>query len=150
MKMSKKVSIIVIVAVMILVAAFFVAFYWRGSTKPIEAVANKFQPPSSWVLKSEHVDPPSLLCLDGSCPGLQRTWSLNHFVDFEALDSSVRVLGWKLQSNTCPTTNDEPLKNGVCMIYASYHGYLIQLSVDSHNGSENTAVTMNVAKDNAS
>src|SRR5690606_25675917 len=88
MRNPKKIAIIVGVILLATIATLVYLVLWTGSTKEIEAIADKFQPGESWTLVSEKIKPPQYLCLDGGgCPQLVRQWESNEALTIEELEN---------------------------------------------------------------
>lgn len=79
MKKTVRISLITIASLIALGALFLIVVAWPGSTKKIERVADQFQPSSEWVLESETVNPPRLLCLMADCGEIRKVWSRANF-----------------------------------------------------------------------
>lgn len=74
-KLSPGRILAIVIAVIVLVPILFIVIgFWPGSTRGIEAVANKFQPGEGWVLESEQINPPMLICLQGDCGEVRKVW----------------------------------------------------------------------------
>jgi hypothetical protein len=141
MKTLKKVAIIVAILIVAFVATFFIAFYWRGSTKPIEAEMNKFKPDVSWQLVDESFNPPKLACFSGECPHAQRVWLSDSAVDSSSLRMLIGDAGWHTHENIC----DNDTYN--CFVTLQDSGYTIQISTDTNNSDKSkTKVVINMWK----
>jgi hypothetical protein len=68
--------------------------FGHGSTKEIEAVADKLQPDPNWTLRVNEVLPPRLMCTDGVCPSIFRIWESNLPLDYQGFQALVRAAGW--------------------------------------------------------
>lgn len=74
-KYFSRILIVLSIAAALFIGFMIFALFYRGSTKPILAVADKFKPDSSWRLTQESIEPPMLLCIgDLPCPNASRTW----------------------------------------------------------------------------
>lgn len=81
----------VVIAVIVLVPVLFVVIgFWPGSTKDIEAVANKFQPGDGWRLESEQIEPPRLICLQADCNTMTRAWTLEKNITTEEFRDRIK------------------------------------------------------------
>lgn len=89
-KLSPGRILAIVIAVIVLVPILFIVIgFWPGSTRGIEAVANKFQPGEGWVLESEQINPPMLICLQGDCNTMSRSWSLDKNITTEEFHNAV-------------------------------------------------------------
>lgn len=86
MKALKQLSLAAKIGIGALVAIVAVVFLltYQGSPNKILAVADTFQPDSSWVLKSDNVVPPAFFC-PKACPEVVRTWERSTPVTYEEL-----------------------------------------------------------------
>jgi hypothetical protein len=74
-KYFSRILIVLSIATALFIGFMIFALFYRGSTKPILAVADKFKPDSSWRLTQESIEPPMVLCIgDLPCPNASRTW----------------------------------------------------------------------------
>src|SRR5690606_33894070 len=79
-----KIAIIVGVILLATIATLVYLVLWTGSTKEIEAIADKFQPGESWTLVNERIEPPRMVCLgDVACPSISRTWNSQEMISRE-------------------------------------------------------------------
>lgn len=91
MKISHwRIAAMVIGGIVLLVVAFAVIGFWPGSTKDIEAVANKFQPGDGWKLESEQIEPPRFICLQADCNTMSRRWALEKNITTEEFRDAVK------------------------------------------------------------
>lgn len=144
-------KITIIAGAVLLALAAFVAYIalWTGSTKEIEAVANKFQPGDSWTLVSERIEPPRKLCLDAACPSLSRTWTMpqpltrEQFV--ETLPSEYKA---KVEGNCPEAIPDELFGQYSCLAIGFTGGYKVNISYAIDPQLDNKyRVTLNVRKE---
>lgn len=95
MKISHwRIAAMVIGGIVLLVVAFAVIGFWPGSTKDIEAVANKFQPGDGWKLESEQINPPMFICLQADCGEMHRSWKLDKNITTEGFIKAIKDSGW--------------------------------------------------------
>jgi len=95
-----------------------------GSTKPIREVADRFQPPSSWELVRENIEPPRLFCLGVDCNELSREWRISEPITLTELHEIVQPTGWSYEhSGDCETLGVSEKDDGrefLCTI--TFHG----------------------------
>lgn len=77
--MTKKrrplIALKIIIGVVVLLGGIVFIFFYQGSTRSILKVADKFQPDESWIMITERVEPPQIICLNSvPCPSLHRAW----------------------------------------------------------------------------
>lgn len=75
-------------------------YFWEGSTKPILAVADKFQPGSAWILEQETIRAPRIVCesIDVECPYVGKSWrseTVNQLT-YEQLNFLLNTTGWQI------------------------------------------------------
>lgn len=123
---------------LVLLGIVLFIFYWHGSSKSIEAAANKFIAPSSWKLDKNEVHPPSIICWNGyRCPSVYRDWKIpanSSAADIQGFIKSPHV---KMQLES--SCNNVTYRNSTILI-CSYYGsddtfsYIVS-PIDYSNGS---------------
>lgn len=131
-KTMKKIIVSIIGVLVFLLIIFLFMVYWRGSTKDIEAVANRFQPPTSWKLKSKIIHPPAIVCLDGgTCPELSWSWTLQNTLSKEQFINLLEAATWNfpVESDCIPLQNITGPQVETCSAAGTSNGYDIAISI---------------------
>lgn len=74
LSVGKKIATITGGLALVFVLGVVFVFSYQGSTKDIEAVADGFVVPNGWSKTQDRIVPPKIICLEGSCPQMQRSW----------------------------------------------------------------------------
>lgn len=69
----------------------------RDATNAVVAVANQFEVPNSWELKSQRTTPDRVLCYSGGCPRVARRWTAPDELSSTEFVNLYRSVGWKLR-----------------------------------------------------
>lgn len=128
----KKIVLGVIGGIVVLIGATIFVFTYGGSTKPILAVANQFQPSESWELVSERVEPPRLACIGSvSCPSIHKVWRSGAVVTRDELARSVANLGLGLSiEGDCKVDRGHFNGSTVCSAKGRKQGFNVEVVVD--------------------
>lgn len=97
---KKKWIIISTITLISLAAIFYYLFISvSGSSKPIEAVANEFEPGSQWTLIENEIIPPKFFCMDtyngNSCPQVSRRWQIDSQISPSDFKSILQNTTWE-------------------------------------------------------
>lgn len=112
----------------VLVAAFMIIY--QGSTRDIVAVADKFQPGPGWVMESEQIEPPRIICLgDVACPSVTRTWRLDEKLDEENFASLMKIYGSQGSPRLVDCSFRQINDGRICSVDTSVEGYIVQVYV---------------------
>jgi hypothetical protein len=120
------------------IAVVIFMFLYQGSSKEIVAVADKFDPGEGWVLESESVTPPQIICYGGTCPEVVRKWKLKGSVDSTNLKAIMNSLKNFQSSSTENCALEEIKSENLCNIQLYQNGYSIQVYLDNSNTIDKT------------
>ncbi len=113
----------------VIIGGFIYWLMWTGTTDDIEAVADQFQPDSSWTLVQSSSNPPATICAS-ACPSLTRNWTTKEPVTQDDLVDTVNRSGWggvKIKSSCNP--EDAASKGNVCGMYGQVDRYKVDIFV---------------------
>lgn len=126
----KKIVLGIIGGLVVLIGATIFVFTYEGSTKPILAVADQFQPGESWELVSERVEPPRLACIGSvSCPSIHKVWRSGTVVTQDELARSVAKLGLFIEGD-CKVDRGHFNGSTVCSAKGRKQGLNVEVVVD--------------------
>ncbi len=119
MSRTKKIVLGLIIVIAAVLGIGIWTLFWTGSTKDVEAVADKFHPPSAWTLVDEQVEPPRMVCLgDVPCPQVTRTWKGDSEISYGDLKKMLADAGWDFAIQGDCTLSDNASGN-VSLCHAS-------------------------------
>ena len=150
MKKAWKIASVVVVVLVASLAGFFYWATWEGSTKEIVAVADKFQPESSWRQVTNQVVPPRTTCLEANCPSVHRVWEMKEIPTKQELEKLLINAGWEfeIEGDCIPS----PYVSGSggstrCHARGVDEGYEINMYMSaSYNGSTVPKVALSIDK----
>lgn len=122
---------ITVPVVIVLAAGFFFLFIYQGSSKPIEDVADQFQPDKSWQLVDNRVVPPTFTCLEANCPSVHRSWKIGKNLTKDEFQRLLDDSGWDFAiEGTCVAESRVTGTPGtVCSAHGERNGYQIEVEV---------------------
>ena len=136
----------VVIAVIVLVPVLFVVIgFWPGSTKDIEAVANKFQPGDGWRLESEQINPPMFICLQADCGEMHRSWKLNKNITTEEFTKVIKDSGWghmiegDVQCQAPDSSNTSSTGFTLCEVDGLVDAYRIEITATGNRDNDTAA-----------
>lgn len=137
-----------LVAALLVIVLLAVSFwlFWVGDTRDIEATADKFNPGPEWSLVSNVATPPRTLCVDGSCPSLDRTWHITHNLTKEEVTSITRKTSWNMQpEDPCFYSSHTNTAAPTCYFHGSTPKYTLVLRVkNATNPTDTTEATLTI------
>lgn len=148
MKISHwRIAAMVIGGIVLLAVAFAVIGFWPGSTKDIEAVANKFQPGDGWELESERISPPMFICLQADCGEVYKVWrgkpaAFTSCVELAAISRS--VTGDFKPDDEVKLRNDGSGIVKSCDMRRVVDGKSITFSYQSYNEREQSMIILSI------
>ncbi|MCW4385831.1 hypothetical protein OH146_08600 [Salinibacterium sp. SYSU T00001] len=114
--------------IVLALAAFLVAKI-PGSTEEIEAVADSYPVDESWLLASEQIVPPRILCFDSvPCPSVQRHYVLPAAVSMEDFTERARSMGLDTIEGDCVENEGRSVQTA-CHAHGTVGGF--EVTVDS-------------------
>lgn len=145
-----KITLTIVAILIIIASGFWLWLTHEGSTTEIEAVANQFQAPSSWVETDYRIEPPRSVCLgDNPCPSAAKYWSVSHAVSKQELQDALRESGWNFNTKGECDAAEAAAGTGVtiCEAEGISGGYSVLLSAfGARNHPDSTNVTLNIRK----
>ncbi len=129
----------------VIVGGFIYWLMWTGTTDDIEAVADQFQPDSSWTLVQSSSNPPATICAS-ACPSLTRNWDMDSTATQDDIINAVKRSGWadvKIRNGCDP---EQVAQNGnFCTMYGFVEGYQVQIiALRSNSKSDPPTVSLHM------
>lgn len=153
MSKGKRVLIATGIIIALIVIWYLVVVFWHGSTKPILAVADKFQPGASWEMTSETIKPPKIICGDVAvpCPMVTRIWKNkdNPEMTYDQFAALLELAGWsfKVDGRDCKQafgSQNKPAK--LCEATGVKDGFYVDISYTSATEYESAQIYLYVKK----
>ncbi len=95
-KLGWKIGSTVIIVCFAIIIIFILWFLNPGDSKEIVSAANQFKAGVGWHLKTEHIEPPSRICIDVDCPSVQRSWAIPSPLTKPEVQNFIKDAGWKI------------------------------------------------------
>lgn len=153
--MSKVKRILIGVGIVVALIAiwYIIAVFWQGSTKPILAVADKFRPDQSWIMKKETIRPPKIVCesVDIVCPEVTRYWESkdDKGLSYEQFADLLKSAGWNftIHGRNCePDQGNEAPLVYLCEASGTIGGFYIDATYIKGIGDEKPHIDLYVKK----
>lgn len=147
-KRAKLILTVVLTLIGLLIAAYLVVVFWHGSARPILAVADRFQPPSSWQLVSDDVYPPKIVCgdIDIQCPQVIRGWRSSSTPGANEFHELLEAAGWEFPIAGVDSTGTACLHE--CVAEGVSDGYEVTIYyMPPQNGQSDYRISMYVVRD---
>lgn len=124
---------VIVAGVVVLIGAIGVGAFLYATrplnTDNIEAVANRFEPGTSWKRTSNNVQPPSRVCLSGKCDTLSRKWTRKEPIEKSEYIELLDKTGWNYQlPDNCSVGRIEGDGVPRCDVEVELDGYLVSIS----------------------
>lgn len=118
---------------MVVVGAVLVAsivFWMQNGERRIVAAADQFRIPQDWVVLSQQVQGPDLVCLGGvACPSLARRWRAPNDMTTPDISKVIASSGWNLNlEHDCGARPGVSFR--LCKAVAQVDGYSARLYYD--------------------
>lgn len=114
----------------------------------MEQIAGQFKPDPSWQFESETVKPPRIICLDGHCDELDRSWKLAKNISTEEFKNVLERSGWGDFTGDTECNAHENIRGSgetLCSVSGSRGGYHVQLdATGSFNDDSNAKIILSI------
>lgn len=130
---------------LIVLAGFIFALLYRGSPNEIVAVANQFQPDPSWVLETETINPPQIICIASVCPQVFRSWTIKSSTGVRLSDLTERLkqLNWTVESEySCRQDVDITDVDSICHLSGDVSKFKYSIYILPNEGYTNLNLTL--------
>lgn len=139
--MKKLTKAFALVIVVVLTAAVGLHIWSKNGQEKITQTADQFKVPEGWVLVSQDMEPPRVLCLGGNgCPSLRRRWNVPGKMSTIELMALIDSSGWRLTlEHECePQPNQAIIGNGnferiSCTANGHVNGYSTRISYSTRD-----------------
>ena len=117
-----------------------IALWSQDGARHISAAADQFRVPEGWVVLSERVEAPDLVCFGGNpCPSLRRQWRAPTDMTASEISKLIASSGWNLKLETSCEPRSRPHSSGLgpvvleqsCSADGQVDGYAARLYYDS-------------------